>query len=153
MSMILTMTAAAVIAGLSLTQVSLAAVVAFKGDKENYTEGLETIFTDAKILQKTLGEMDCHMKVISENEIYVETTCGQLCYKRANAQEAFKLYLNNVTDKEGLVANIKSFEADYGKNVQDYTYHHIKDNLPENMSIENEYFDEDTLYITINVDE
>lgn len=151
MSMILTMTAAAIVAGLSLTQVSLATVVALKDDNEAFNEGLETIFTDAKILQKTFAEMDCHMKVISDNEIHVETSCGNLCYKRANEGEAFMLYLNDVKDKAGLIENIRSFEVDYGRNVQDYTYHHIKDNLPEGMSIENECYEDDELCITISV--
>lgn len=151
MSMVLTMTAAAIIAGMTLSEVSLAAVAANCTDTQK-DEGLETIFVDAEILKKTLTDLDCHMKVVSDNEIYVETTCGQLCYKRNNAGEAFRLYLNDVTDQEGLIANIRSFEVDYGRNIQDYTYHHIKDNLAEGMSIESESYENDELYLTINIE-
>ncbi len=151
MSMILTLTSAAIIAGLSLTQVSVAALVACQ-DSENLTEGLETVYMDSQILQKTLIEMDCHMKVKSDNEIYVETTCGQLLFKREDVNLPFRLFINDIRDQEGLIQNMKSFELDYGRNVQDYTYHHIKDHLPQGMSIENEYVEDDELYLTINVE-
>ena len=152
MSIIISMTAAAVIAGLSLSEVSLAAVVACTNDEE-LDQGLETIFTDLNIMQKTFVEMDCHVKVVSDNELLVQTTCGVLRYARNEQNEAFRLYLDDITDAEGLVQNIRSFEKDYGRNVQEYTYQHIKSSLETNMTIENEYYEEDELYITINVDE
>lgn len=151
MSIVISMTAAAVIAGLSLSEVSLAAVVANCNDEE-MDQGLETIFTDMQIMQKTFLEMDCHIDVISENELVVQTTCGVLRYARASRDQAFRLYLNEVEDSQGLVENIRAFECDYGRNVQEYTYQHIKANLDANMSIENEYYEGDDLYLTINVD-
>lgn len=44
-------------------------------------------------------------------------------------------------------------KLDYGRNIQEYTYQHIKSSLATNMSIENEYYEGDELYITINVEE
>ena len=152
MSMVLTMTACAVIAGLSLSEVSLAALVASSNDEE-LDQGLETIFTDMEILEKTLLEMDCHMKKISENELQVETTCGVLRYVRGGEGQAFRLFLDEITEVEGLVENIRSFERDYGRNVQEYTYQHIKSSLGGNMSIENECYEGDELYLTISIDE
>lgn len=151
MSMVLTMTTAAILAGMSLSEVSLAALVSCTNDTQQ-DAGLDTIFVDAEIMKKTFEDMDCHVNAVSENEIYVETKCGQLCYKRNSSAETFRLYLNDITDQEGLIANIRSFEKDYGRNVQDYTYHHIKENLADGMSIENEYFEDDDLYITINIE-
>lgn len=152
MSMILTMTAAAVIAGMSLSEISLAAVVANIDEKE-LEQGLETVFTDMDIMVKTFVELDCHVEQISEDELHVQTTCGVLRYVRNSQGQAFRLYLDEITDTEGLVENIRSFEKDYGRNVQEYTYQHIKSSLPQNMSIENEYYEEDELYLTINIDE
>lgn len=152
MSMVLTMTAAAVIAGLSLSEVSLAAVVA-NIDEDELNQGLETVYTDLELMQKTFIEMDCHVDVVSENELHVQTTCGVLRYVRNEQGQAFRLYLDQITDTEELVANIRSFERDYGRNVQEYTYQHIKSSLGQNMTIENEYYEEDELYLTINIDE
>jgi len=152
MSMILTMTAAAIIAGLSLSEVSLAALVANECSTETDDEGLETIFTDVEILKKTILEMDCHMDVVSENEVHVMTTCGRLAYKRQSSEEAFRLFLGQVSDREGLIENIRSFEVDYGRNVQDYTFAHIRENLGEGMRIIEEGYENDDLYITISVE-
>lgn len=146
------MTAAAIIAGLSLSEVSLAALAADTCSTEN-DEGLETIFTDAQILRKTILEMDCHMEAVSDNEIYVMTSAGRLGYIRNNADEAFRLRLDMISDRQGLIENIRSFEVDYGRNVQDYTYAHIKENLGEGMRIIEEGFEDDDLYITISVEE
>lgn len=85
--------------------------------------------------------------------LHVKTTCGVLKYARNSADEAFRLYLDEISDTEGLIHNIKSFETEYGRNVQEYTYQHIKASLGENMSIENEYYEDDELYLTINIDE
>lgn len=152
MSIVISMTAAAVVAGLSLSQVSVAAIVSCCNDEE-LDQGLETIFTDFSLMQKTFVEMDCHVDVKSENELCVQTTCGVLRYARNSQEEAFRLYLDDINDSEGLIQNIKSFEKDYGRNVQEYTYQHIKSSLEANMSIENEYYEDDELYITINIDE
>lgn len=146
------MTAAAVIAGLSLTEVSAAALVACCDDEQT-DKGFETVYTDLKLMEKTFLEMDCHVDVISDNELHVKTTCGVLKYARNSADEAFRLYLDEISDTEGLIRNIKSFETEYGRNVQEYTYQHIKASLGENISIENEYYEDDELYLTINIDE
>lgn len=152
MSMILTMTTAAIIAGFTLSEFSLAAICANTKDTE-LDQGMETIFADADLMIQTLENMDCHVKQISENEILVETVCGVLRYARPQAGMAFRLYLTDVKDAQGLIENIRSFEVDYGRNIQEYTYHHIKEHLSEGMSIESEDFEGDDLYITINVED
>ena len=151
MSMILTMTSAAIIAALSLSEVTVASLVACNGSRQQ-TEELETVFTDMDILEKTLVEMDCHVKKLSENELAVETVCGTLRYRRNHAGEPFRMALDDIRDAQGLLENIREFETTYGRNVQDYTYHHIKENLADGMSIENEFFEGDDLYLTINVE-
>ena len=156
MSCILSLTAAAVIAGLTITSTASVALVSAldNGEELDDIQGLETVFVDMGILVKTLKEeYDCHVNIISDNEIQVVTSNGNLVYRRDNVTEAFKLYFNEIKDVDKLIQNIKSFEVDYGRNVQNYTYAHIKENLPNNMSIfEEEIMEDDSLYLTINID-
>ncbi|MBQ8981409.1 MAG: hypothetical protein IJ077_07360 [Eubacterium sp.] len=155
MSVVLTLTSCAIIAGLSITQTAAMALVVKDDDEleENINEGLETQFVDSEILIKTLQGFDCHFEQIDENQINVQTTCGNLIYKRDAVGEAFKLYMDEINDVDGLVQNIRSFEFDYGRNVQAYTYDHIKKNLTDDMTIvEDELLDDDSLYLTINID-
>lgn len=155
MSLIVSMTSVAILAGVTLSQTALSAVAIAiaNGEKPETGKGLETSFMDITILIKTLEEMDCHVTKIDENEILVATTCGNLKYKRADSSEAFKMYIDEITDVDGLLENIKSFELDYGRNVQEYTYNHIKKNLSKEMSIEKEeVLDDNSILLTINVE-
>ena len=153
MSVTLTLTSCAIVAAVTLSNTAIAALAVSHKTQQKTNEGLETIFNDVHILEKTLSGFDCHYKVVSENEISVETTCGNLVYRRSSSDEAFRLYLNEITDLDGLIENIRSFEFDYGRNVQEYTYHHILDNLGEGMTVVNdEILDDDSLCLTINVE-
>ena len=98
MSVVLTLTSCAIIAGLSITQTAAMALVVKDDDEleENINEGLETQFVDSEILIKTLQGFDCHFEQIDENQINVQTTCGNLIYKRDAVGEAFKLYMDEI---------------------------------------------------------
>ena len=155
MSVVLTLTSCAIIAGLSITQTASMALIVQDNDEleENINEGLETQFVDTQILLKTLQGFDCHFTQVNENQINVQTTCGNLIYQRGAVGEAYKLYLDEINDVEGLVQNIRSFEFDYGRNVPAYTYDHIKKNLTDDMTIvEDELLEDDSLYLTINIE-
>ena len=154
MSLVLSLTSCAIVAGLTLSQTALMAVaVAQKEEEFDELDVLETQFIDADLLSKTLEGFDCHFQQVNENHFIVETACGNLIYKRNNVGEAFKLYLDEISDVEGLIENIKSFEVDYGKNVQAYTYDHIKKNLTDDMTIvDDEILEDDSLYLTINIE-
>lgn len=154
MSVTLTLTSAAIIAGISLASATSMTIIGRAADGVfDVDEGIDTMFVDSEILLKTLNEYDCHFDVISENEYIVKTTCGNIRYARENSTQNFKMYLGDIDDVDGLLDNIKSFELDYGRNVQDYTYNHIKKNLSEGMSIESEeVLDDDSLYLTINIE-
>ena len=156
MSLTLTLTSAAIVAGITISQTALTsiAIAVANGKNDELEDSFETCFVDVNILIKTLEEMDCIVTKVSENEILVETTCGNLRYVRNNEKENFRMCLNEITDVDGLLENIRSFEQDYGRNVQAYTYGHIKKNLSGNMKIvEEEVMDDDTLMLTINIDE
>ena len=155
MSVILTLTSCAIVAAVSLSSTALMAVAVAKEDEnEQLTEkGLETKFADSEILIKALNGFDCHYTVVSENEIHVKTTAGSMIYKRETAGEGFRLYLDQISDVDALVADIRSFEVDYQRNVQAYTYDHIKKNLQKGMTIvEDELLDDDSIVLTINVE-
>ena len=153
MSITLTLTSAAIIAGISLaTATSMAVIDQVSDGVFDASEGIDTTFVDSEILLKTLNGFDCHFNVVSKNEYIVETTCANIRYAREDSSQAFKMYLDEIEDVDGLLENLKSFEVDYGRNVQAYTYNHIKDNLSNGMSIaEEEVLDDDSLVLTINI--
>ena len=153
--MILTLTSAAILAGVTLTGTSLSVIASKVSDGivDEIPEGLDTMFVDCQVLIDTLNGFDCHINQVDENTIYVETTAGNLRYARQNNTEAFKLYLDEVLNADALYQNIKQLEVDYGRNVQSYTYDHIKQNLSKGMTIQSEeVLEDDTLFLTINVE-
>ena len=155
MSMILTLTSCAVIAALTVSQTALAAV-AISRQEENEAlaeEGIPTMFVDDRLLMKALQGFDCHVTQTSRNELLVRTVNGNLRYARADAGQNFRLYVNDITDVDALFRNIRSLEVDYGRNVQAYTYAHIKENLAPGMRVvEDEVDDDGVLYLTLNVE-
>lgn len=154
MSVVFTLTSAAVLAGMTLSTATTIAVINQVSDGEiDINEPIETMFNDCELLEKTLLAHGCGVKVISENEIIVETECGNMRYIRENASLPFGLLLDEISNPEELFENLKSFEVDYGRNVQAYTYNHIKENLTDGMSIANEeVLEDDSLVLTINIE-
>ena len=154
MSVTLTLASAAIIAGISLaTATSMAVIEQVSDGVFDAAEGIDTMYADSEILLKTLNDYDCHFEIISENEYLVKTSCGNIRYARENAGQAFKMYLDEIEDVDGLLENLKSFEMDYGRNVQTYTYNHIKENLSENMHIdEEEVLEDNSLFLRINIE-
>lgn len=153
MSCIFTLASAAIVVGLSLaTTTSLTLAEQLSDEFFDEEKAIPTLFADSEILLKTLQSYDCCVEKISENEYVVKTTCGNIRYARADASQAFNLYLDEIEDVNGLLENIKSFEVDYGRNVQAYTYDHIKENLSAGMTIDSEeVLDDDSLVLTIRV--
>ena len=155
MSVILTLTSCAIIAAASLSSTVLMAVAIATGDEraELAEKGLETQYVDCELLVKTLNGFDCHIKQLSENEIHVSTTAGNLIYRRDSIEEPFRMYLDEITDAEALIENIRSLEVDYKRNVQAYTYDHIRKNLTDDMTIvEETVMEDDAVYLTINIE-
>lgn len=155
MSVTLSLTALAIVAGSTISSTALMTFLGSKSEVEApiETERLETMFVDCDLLAKTLNEHGCCVTVVSENEIIVETSCGNLRYARNSAAEAFGLYINEVNDPQALIENLKAFEFEYGKNVQAYTYDHILSNLSEDMTFqEEEILEDDSLLLTITID-
>lgn len=155
MSIVLSLTALAVVAGSTLSTVSIMSLIGSKDEVQldDGLQNLETMFVDCDLLAKTLAEHGCCVNVNSENEIIVQTSCGNLRYARNSATEAFGLYINEVNDPQALIENLRAFEFEYGKNVQAYTYDHILSNLSEDMTFqEEEILEDDSLLLTITID-
>ena len=54
---------------------------------------------------------------------------------------------------EDVLCNVEMIEKEYQSNVQTYTYERVLNNLPENMSIDNEtVLEDDSILITLTVD-
>lgn len=154
MSVVFTLTSAAILAGVTLSSATTIAIIDQVSDGViDTSEAIETMFNDCELLEKTLLAHGCGVKVISENEIIVETECGNMRYIRDDVSQAFGLLLDEISNPDELFENLKSFEIDYGRNVQAYTYNHIKENLSVGMSIaDEEVLEDDSLFLTINVE-
>lgn len=154
MSVIFSLTSAVIIAGATLSASGGLALISSLENADSQTEtAAETMFVDSELLIKTLNGLGCDINVVSENEIKVNISCSEIEYFRANAGEPFKMRINGVDNPQLLCDELKKLENDYGRNVQAYTYSHIKQNLTSNMSLENEEFlEDDSVLLTISVE-
>lgn len=151
MSVVLSLTSAAIIAGLSVSSVAVAGLVENRKNTKNQ-KSLETIYNDSALLVKTLSDYGCCVDQVTENDLRVQTQCGTLRYFRADSTQPFRLMLEQVEDADALLEQIRVFETEYGRNVQTYTYHHIKENLSEDMQIVSEtVLEDDSLVLTISI--
>lgn len=165
MSITLSLASAVLLAVASVGSVGTLTAIAEQADKsakrdmgENIPitmKSVDTVFVDADLLVETLkahGSCVSNIQIVSQNEILVDTEVGRLRYIRSNVAENFKLEFGMITDREKFIAQLRSFEKEYGRNVQTYTYNHIKENLTEDMKIESEeVLDDDSLMITIDM--
>lgn len=152
MSVTISLVSAAVIACSTLTSMAVMQTLENKTENIIKEESFETSFADAELLYRTLTEHGCCAEKISENEIIVSTASGMLRYTRNAPLEAFRLVLDQISDPDALIEQIRSLETDYGRNVQTYTYQHIKQNLTDDMQIEDEQIlEDDSLLLTIDM--
>ena len=116
-------------------------------------EKIPTAFADGELLLQTLREHGCRVDAVNENKYVVVTACGNLRYEREEIGAPFYLMLDEVSDVRGLMENIRTLEVEYGRNVQEYTYNHIKENLTDDMKIvSEEVLEDDSLLLTINIE-
>lgn len=165
MSLTLTLASAVMLAVASIGSVGTLTVIAEQAEKTDRRKNgenvplqlqcVDTVFVDGELLVETLkahGSCVSNIQIVSENEILVDTEVGKLRYIRSNVTENFKLEFGMITDQEKFIEQLKSFEKEYGRNVQTYTYNHIKENLTEDMKVESEeVLDDDSLMLTIDI--
>lgn len=113
---------------------------------------LETFFSDADLLYKTLTEHGMKVTKIDSNTFKAVCPESSLVFERTSLNEPFVLKLSSSEEINALKNELEELNEEYGLNVQSYTYEHVKDNLEEGMSIESEEVLEDnTIVLTINV--
>lgn len=153
MSMVLTMIPVAVAVGVSLSSATVMAVTSKKGRKGSDLAPLETIFCDGSMLVKTLEEHGLNVCKVGENEFTVETESGFLHFFRDSEEVPFLLEVKNLQDTEELLGALESFEKEYGRNVQKFTYDNVLASLEEyGMSIqEEEVLEDESILLTLGV--
>lgn len=153
MSVTLTLVPLAVAVGLSLTAGSVALLNQRNNDVEIENLQLETAFTDATLLQKTLSEHGLNVEVLGENEMIVRSESGELRYYRSSVGEAFSLGLRNICNMQELLDSVDELENEYGRNVQSFTYNKVMTSLIEHgMSVDTEeIMEDDSIVLTLNV--
>ena len=92
------MTSMAVLAGLSLTHISAGVIAEILDgkNKQEVSEGFETVFTDSQMLYNTLTDYDCHVEKVSENEFLVDTVNGKLRYYSKDENTPFSIYFDRI---------------------------------------------------------
>ena len=114
---------------------------------------IKTRFKDSNLLLKTLNEYGLKPKKTSSNGYAVRFSDGDIIYSRPSEDVSFSMTIKNIKDKDALIKELKEIEHVYNGNVQEYTYKHILNKLPEGMEIENEeVLEDDTILITLSVD-
>ena len=116
-------------------------------------DDIETRFADADILHSTLKEHGVNTIIHNKNNVEAIFEAGRITYHKNPNDENFKMRISNVTNIDGLICDLDLIENEYDLNLQSYTYNSVINNLPENMSVENEeVLEDDSILITVNVD-
>ncbi len=156
MSMTLTLIPLAIAINASLAASSVAAIGLFSAKNSGGCEDLppvETVFTDADILLKTLREHGLTVKPTSSGEYTVETEAGILHYFRTAPDAPFSLEVTKVKDLQELLDSLDSLENEYGRNVQKFTYDKVMNSLAEHgMAVESErVLEDDSILLTLSL--
>lgn len=120
---------------------------------EEIIEGIKTKYVSCNLLTKTLVEHGISVIKESETMVIAKFPEGTLTYYRENVLEPFKMNVSNIKNAEAVLCNVELIEEEYNANVQTYEYERIMQNLPSNMTIENEeVLEDDSILITLNID-
>ena len=119
----------------------------------NSRQPIPSRFRDNNMLKKTLEEHGADVEEVNKNHIKARFADGSLSYIRNNPQEAFSIDLTTVECIDALIEELEQIATEYASNVQSYTYERVKENLPEEMTIEKEeVLDDNSILITLTVD-
>ena len=153
MSVTLTLVPLAVAVGLSLTATSTALLAQHRNHTTQEIPALETAFTDASILQKTLNQHGLQVQMVSGNEMFVTSDSGILRYFRNDTSSPFSLELRNISNMHELLDSVDELENEYGRNVQTFTYNKVMTGLIEHgMTVDiEEILEDDSILLTLNI--
>lgn len=153
MSVTLTLIPLAVAVGVSLTAGSAGLLAQLRNKAPQQLPPLETAFTDADLLTKTLTQHGLQVQRMGENELVVRSESGTLRYVRQDASLPFSLELLNICNMKELLDSVDQLENEYGRNVQTFTYNKVMTSLWENgMSVQSEeVLEDDSIVLTLNL--
>ncbi len=152
MSMTLTLVPLAIALNVSLAS-SVAAILCKQKPEGASLPAVETIFSDAALLEQTLREHGLSFTAASPNEYTVSTDAGVLRYFRASADVPFQLEATGVDDMEELLDSLDALENEYGRNVQKFTYDKVMCSLAQyGMTVDREeVLEDDSILLTLNL--
>ncbi len=150
MSMTVTLIPVVIALGSTLSAGSLAAVCT---DRRKSISGAATGFTDRELLVKTLLEHGMKVAEADDDHLVVMTDEGEIHYSREDSKAPFMMSIKGIRDMDRLIADLKEFEEEYGRNVQAYTYHKILQAMEEHgLSLkEEEVLEDDSILLTLRI--
>ena len=157
MSLVLSMTSAAICLGISALGGMVAAKRALDahcGTDATELDPVQTRFNDRTLLIKTLEEHGFTVQQEEDGILTVYTSAGSLRYYQPQEGEAFWVQPFDLKSQEELDAHEAELTEEYMVNVQKSTYLLLKQRLKErqDMELESEAVLEDqSILLTINV--
>lgn len=153
MSVTLTLVPLAIAVGITLTATSSALLSQQKNTPVEQLPVLETAFTDANLLHKTLTQHGLQVRSTHENELTVSSPSGVLRYFRQDNTQPFQLQISHVSNMRELLDSVDELENEYGRNVQTFTYSKVMTSLYEHgMTVDQEeVLEDDSILLTLNV--
>jgi len=114
---------------------------------------LETIFTDAVLLEKTLQEHGLRVAILSDDHLSCQIGAVSLDYSRQSGGGPFKVTVSGLQNIDDFFTEMECFEREYRQNVQSYTYDRLMKNIhASNMKVADETLLEDnSILLTIDV--
>lgn len=154
MSVTLTLVPLAIAVGITLTATSAVVLSEQKHTPaQQQIPPLETAFTDANLLHKTLTQHGLQVHTTHENELTVSSPSGVLRYYRQNRNQPYMLQISHVSNMRELLDSVDELTNEYGRNVQTFTYNKVMTSLHEHgMTVDQEeVLEDDSILLTLNV--
>ncbi len=150
MSMMITLVPIVIALGSTVSTASLAAVCT---NRQKSISEVPTKYADRELLIKTLSEHGIKVGEINSDHIMISTDEGEIHYKRENENSPFMMSVKGIKDMDRIMASLKEFEDEYGRNVQAFTYHKIMEAMEEHgLSLkEEEVLEDDSIMLTLSI--
>lgn len=127
------------------------AVLERRNNPQTIAVPIPTRFNSTDLLVKTLKEHGLETQAHNER-IIVNCSEGQIVYDKTGVDGSYEMNLSRIRDIDKLYNDIACIEQEYDANVQSYTYEHIMQSMPDNMTVESEeVLEDDSILLTIAV--
>lgn len=150
MSIVLTLVSVAAL--LTVTTAETINALIDRCDNGRLSEPIPTRFNSGDLLMKTITEHGINASYSEDGTITAYCTEGVLVYRPDGVDGSYTVRVHDAFDVDLLASELNKIDIEYDANVQSYTYDHIIENLPDNMSVEEEkVLDDDSILITLAV--